>query len=454
MKKKGGIMALYMRLIISIFCLLTITFANPPYPQSPVIEDIVFDHSSHIRLAPGSDNWAITWADDGHQYAQWGDGGGFGGTNSNGRVSFGIARIEGPYDNYKGYNVHGGLNGEYPSSNPNSYTWGLLCLGGVLYCFAGRSRSELWYSNDHGAHWNSAGWSFGTHDGPFSIATLLNFGQNYAGARDNYVYVYTPTAYTGWPKSTDGIDLARVPKGQIKVRNSYEFFAGLDNTGNPAWVSDINKREPVFTWAGKVHWTVNAAFIPGVNRYLLSFNTAPGEKLNSNPGDLAIFDAPEPWGPWTTVKTFSNFGGYGYTYAYHFPSKWLRNSGKDFTMVFSGGNANDSWNTVNGRFEVRGVTSDDRTSFAVKGFEQIQIKAHPNPFYLNTNLQFTIPCMENVCLRIYNIQGSVISTLINQKLGKGNYNLNWKIKKLRSGIFIAKLTAGSNVSTNRLYFIK
>lgn len=319
-----------------------------PYPSSQIIGDIIFDHSSHVQQAPGSDNWAITWADDGHLYAQWGDGGGFGGTNSLGRVTFGVARIEGSYDAYIGYNKHGGYQGEYQSSNPDSYTWGLLCIEGVLYCFAGPSRSELWYSNDHGAHWNTAGWSFGTQDGPFSIATLLNFGQNYSGTRDNYVYVYAPSQYSGWPKQTDGVNLARVHKDSIKIRGAYEFFSGTEDQDNPAWTSDISQRKPVFAWQGKVHWTVNADYIPGIDRYLLSFNCGSFD----GPGNMAVFDAPEPWGPWTTVKIFNNFGGYGYTYAYHYPSKWLRNGGKDFTMVFSGTGSNDSWNTVNGRFKI------------------------------------------------------------------------------------------------------
>ncbi|HJX09709.1 MAG TPA: hypothetical protein VJ733_04335 [Candidatus Binatia bacterium] len=37
------------------------------------------------NLAPYSDNWCITWADNDHQYTSWGDGGGFGGDQKDGR---------------------------------------------------------------------------------------------------------------------------------------------------------------------------------------------------------------------------------------------------------------------------------------------------------------------------------------------------------------------------------
>ena len=83
----------------------------PPNPPSPVIKDIQWDFAHLIRKAPGSDLWPVTWADDGHLYTSWGDGGGFGGTNSRGRVSLGFARIEGPPTAFKAVNVWGGHRG-------------------------------------------------------------------------------------------------------------------------------------------------------------------------------------------------------------------------------------------------------------------------------------------------------------------------------------------------------
>src|SRR5687768_13665721 len=47
----------------------------PSAPVSGVITDVTFDWSSHQRLAQGSDNWPVTWSNDDHQYAVWGDGG-------------------------------------------------------------------------------------------------------------------------------------------------------------------------------------------------------------------------------------------------------------------------------------------------------------------------------------------------------------------------------------------
>ena len=102
-----------------------------PYRPSPVIAELRLDWSTHQRHAPGSDNWPMTWADDGHQYTAWGDGGGFGGTNSDGRSSLGVARVEGDWDDYRGYNVWGGKDPEVPATFGGK-SYGILSVGGVL----------------------------------------------------------------------------------------------------------------------------------------------------------------------------------------------------------------------------------------------------------------------------------------------------------------------------------
>src|SRR5678815_3527274 len=81
---------------------------TPPPPSAPaspaVITGVTFNAASHLRAAPGSDNWPATWSNDDQQYAIWGDGGGFGGTETEGRASLGVARIEGDGRNYQGVN--------------------------------------------------------------------------------------------------------------------------------------------------------------------------------------------------------------------------------------------------------------------------------------------------------------------------------------------------------------
>lgn len=325
---------------------------SPPYPPSPVITDIVFDWSTHKRHASGSDNWPVTWADDDHQYTSWGDGGGFGGTNSDGRVSLGIARVEGPWDNYSGYNVWGGKNGANPAQFSGK-SYGIVSVDGVLYMWVGPGSNTVSYdeariarSTDRGATWLKASWAF-LKSTKLIMPTILQFGKDYAGARDGYVYSYF-IRLQGNPSSLGVhkpgmIDLARVPKDKIMDQASYEFFAGLDAGGSPRWTSDQSLRQPVFQNPEGVGWTVAVSYNQGLKRYILTT-----EHTESFKGNLGIFDAPEPWGPWTTVAYYTNWSAS--TFFWNFSNKWLSSDGKSFTLIYTGLGSNDSWNTVRGSF--------------------------------------------------------------------------------------------------------
>jgi len=334
-----------------------------PYLPSPVIERVEFDFSTHKRFAPGSDNWPTTWADDGHLYAAWGDGGGFGGDNKKGRVTLGVARIEGDAASYTGHNVWGGFNAAHPAQFDGK-SYGMLSVGGVLYMWVSHQpnphldKCQLAFSKDHGATWQLADWCFRYTD-QLTVPTFLNFGCDYAGARDGYVYSYFIHPAWGPGKSATGnygfdvhkpgrVCLSRVPKEAILDRNRHEFFAGLAKNGAPKWSAKLSDKQPVFQDANGVGWNLSVSFNPGLRRYLLV--TEHGE---THAGKFGLFDAPEPWGPWTTVA-YEDRWGEGHvevsTFYWNFPTKWLSADGARFTLVFTGKNSNDSWNTVDGRF--------------------------------------------------------------------------------------------------------
>ncbi len=329
--------------------------AAAPYLSSTVIEGISWDFSSHDERAPGSDNWPVTWADDGNQYTCWGDGGGFGGTNSSGRVSLGVARVEGPWNSYTGHNVWGGKSPENPAQFEGK-SYGIISIGGKLHMWVtpgsgtqGYSEARLATSTNHGATWTRANWAFRQSD-ELVTPTILQFGQDYAGARDDYVYSYSirlKDASALKVQKPGQVDLMRVPRDRITDRTSYEFFTGLDTQKNPTWTSDVSARQAVFEDPNGVGWNLSATYNAGLGRYLLCT-----EHDRTFQGNLGIFDAPQPWGPWTTVEYEQNWGGFGSTFFWNFSNKWTSADGLDTTIVFTGIGDNDSWNTVRGTFSV------------------------------------------------------------------------------------------------------
>lgn len=341
--------------------------AAPPYPPSLAIARAEFDFATHRRLAPGSDNWPVTWAADDHLYTAWGDGGGFGGTNSKGRVTLGVARIAGDAASYVGRNVWGGFEPEHPAQFGGK-SYGILSVGGSLYLWVAPqpnphlATSQLAVSKDRGATWSLAPWTFTFADG-LTVPTWLNFGRDYAGARDAYVYSYyiAPTWGPGPAKKTPAhtfdvhqpgrVHLSRVPQDAILDRTRYEFFAGLDGNGQPRWTADVTRKQPAFADPNGVGWNLSVSYNSGLRRYLLAT-----EHTETHAGKFGLFDAPEPWGPWTTVA-YDEAWGAGHvevsTFYWNFTSKWLSADGTRFTLIFTGKNSNDSWNTVDGRFVLR-----------------------------------------------------------------------------------------------------
>ena len=170
----------------------------------------------------------------------------------------------------------------------------MLMVGGVLYLWvrnAGNAR--LAWSSDHARTWTWCEWRFETS---FGCPTFLNFGKDYAGSRDDYVYMYSPdgdSAYQG----ADRMVLASVPKGRIIERGAYEFFKGFGEGEIPLWSKDITERDAVFSDPGRCCRSA-VSYNAGLRRYLWC-QTLPGDARFR--GGFGIYDAPEPWGPWTTA---------------------------------------------------------------------------------------------------------------------------------------------------------
>lgn len=333
--------------------------STAPYPHSTVIHDIAWHWDTHQTAAPGSDLWPVAWGADDNLYAAWGDGGGFGGSDSDGRVALGFARIEGAPEQSRGINVNGGKNPEYPASFPKKgKCGGLAMVDGVLYAKVNLQDGTwpdvnhvLAWSTDKGATWTQAAWLFPKGAGNFQPSKFLDGGKDYAGlpgALGNYVYLYGPKQSPD-RGSGNRLHLARAPRNRLRERAAYEFFQELDAAGQARWVADPAKAGPVFVDPNGV--TPGAVvYNPGLKRFLLTC-------FHVGPGQLGVFDSPNPWGPWTTVAYYEDWGrmgpdGEGLTCG--FPSKWLSPDGLTLWSIFSvygpgakkGINAHDRFNLV------------------------------------------------------------------------------------------------------------
>ncbi len=79
---------------------------------------------------------------------------------------------------------------------------------------------------------------------------------------------------------------------------------------------------------------------------------------------------------------------------------------------------------------------------------------YPNPFNPSTTISFSLPSKSFVTLRIFNLIGRKIATLVNEELSAGNYFRQWNAANMSSGIYSYSLQAESFTQTKILLLIK
>jgi predicted phosphodiesterase len=97
-------------------------------------------------------------------------------------------------------------------------------------------------------------------------------------------------------------------------------------------------------------------------------------------------------------------------------------------------------------------------SLAVSDKPQL-LQNSPNPFNPSTTIKFYIPNTSDVSIKIYDVLGREVTTLINQQTTAGYHVVNWNSKDSRgenvaSGIYLYRLTAGSFSQTKKMNLLK
>jgi hypothetical protein len=105
------------------------------------------------------------------------------------------------------------------------------------------------------------------------------------------------------------------------------------------------------------------------------------------------------------------------------------------------------------------VTGIDNEEISVlpKSFSLAQ--NYPNPFNPTTTISYSIPESENVKLTIYNVNGQLIKTLVNEQKDAGSYNTLWNGKdesgnSVSSGVYFYRIKAGDFTTAKRMLLVK
>ena len=79
---------------------------------------------------------------------------------------------------------------------------------------------------------------------------------------------------------------------------------------------------------------------------------------------------------------------------------------------------------------------------------------YPNPFNPITIINYSIPQASYITLKIYNVLGKEITTLVNEEKLPGNYKVEFNGSNLSSGIYFYRIRAGNFTATKKLVILK
>ncbi len=308
-------------------------------------------------------------------YCAWGDGGGFDGNDDNvGRASLGFARIAGTPsiqdpDAITGKNIWGSPPYAEFAARFGGKVGSMTAVNGVLYAIGGFWTADnsqdpvrasgrgpfntIAWSRDAAQSWQMAPWS-----SRLPLGSFLDAGQDSVSAPAPYVFLY----YMREGDSRD-LYLRRIRSDQLTADPAtaagVEYFAGASHRAREAhWSAQEADSIAVFTDRNSVQGATGV-YDPGIGRYLLTAgHYVSGNDNDSSAGQVGLFEAPNPWGPWATVGYYQNWGNLeaettGDFLSLRIPSKWLSPDGRTLWAVFSGLKSFDSFNVVRAVLSVR-----------------------------------------------------------------------------------------------------
>ena len=120
-----------------------------------------------------------------------------------------------------------------------------------------------------------------------------------------------------------------------------------------------------------------------------------------------------------------------------------------FAMIF-GGDLNDLLtNAGNIPLEIKKLHT---TPPLPQTFQVLQ--NYPNPFNPSTTIEFDLPKTSEVTLKIFNILGEEVATLVSDRLSTGSYSYEWDASNLASGVYLYRLQADEYTETRKMVLMR
>jgi hypothetical protein len=264
-------------------------------------------------------------------------------------------------------------------------------------------------------------YSTGLASGEFTKVRALVYanGAIFAGT-DNGVYVLNGTT---WVQKNSGLTNTNITA--LKSVDGY-LIAGTSQ-GSVGGIYISSDTAKTWTLSNSDAWITSILTI-GSNIFVGSYGN--GVWLSTNYGTT-----------WNQVNTGLGSGAYN-----------VLSLGANTQFLFAGTVSSSIWRRPLSQM-ITVPTAVHETGIQIKTFSLEQ--NYPNPFNPSTNISFSIPKQSTVTLKVYDLLGKEVATLVNNEIvAAGNYAKQWNAANLTSGVYFYRLQAGSFTQTKRLVLLK
>jgi photosystem II stability/assembly factor-like uncharacterized protein len=310
--------------------------------------------------------------------------------------------------------TNNGVNWTIANSGITNQTIHALAFNGATL-LAGSNGSGVYKSTDNGASWQPS--NTGLSD--LSVhALLVASGRAFAGTGSTSttggVFISTDNGATWSLPATSPTNIRSLATNGIGLFAATNGAGVYKSTDNGATWSAAN--------TGLTHMSVRVIISSGAN--LFAGTNGGGVYLSTNSG-----------ANWSQINT-------GLT------SLSILSLATNSTTLYAGTQTGGVWTRPLSQVvavDEPGVSAP--TSFTLE-------QNYPNPFNPTTMLSFTIPSSSLVTLKVFDVLGREVATLVNEDKAAGRYSVDWNAASYASGLYFYRLSANGITELKKMMLLK
>jgi hypothetical protein len=352
--------------------------------------------------------------------------------------------------------------------------------GGITWTELYVSSENLFLSNIHFFNSNDGVVTAFPSDnhGKFMIFTTSDSGNNWVrvpdenlphlnGAEAPYNYSMSAVGDTIWTVSTKARVWKSTDKGHhwnkystgdneavvsnIKMRDGMHGLWGLNDElyrtsdGGETW----EEIEPVGTW-----FTNDLAYVPGIGSSYTIDEGTTWITLDTGVDQLAL----------DMVNAYTGFAGGFNTnnsngmFTYAGPALGY-SCGNNRTYICHQGNTicvtRNNIATHLSHGDYLGACSPNRTGALTSNvISDIRVNVFPNPVSNSTTISFSLPQLQNVSLKVFDVSGRLVATIADQLFDEGENEITWNASDIITGIYFLRMDSGNYSATKKITCIK